>query len=92
MQGQRIINYGLLQFEKKIIKFVKENEPTNWDLYEYALINGFKVSHLNAILKKIENLEVIPIQGFEKVRRGSFYIGYKYKKEKKKVKFVINDT
>jgi three-Cys-motif partner protein len=63
-------------YPQKLMKYIKENNPTNHDVYRYGLENGFLPKHTNEILrgwKKNSEVEVISLDG--KPVKG-FYVEY----------------
>ncbi|KXK49102.1 MAG: hypothetical protein UZ05_CHB002001937 [Chlorobi bacterium OLB5] len=78
--------------EEKLIDYLSNHIRTNGEIYEFSLRNGFLPKHTNEVFYNLQNsgrLSVISLKG-EKVRKGAFYIAYKYyKEESNKVKFKL---
>jgi len=75
--------------ENKLIKFLSDFR-TNKEIYEFVLKNGFLPKHVNLILKKSQNSNLLEFD--RKIRKNSFYISYKYYKNNEiKYKVKKND-
>ncbi len=78
--------------EEKLIDYLSNHIRTNGEIYEFSLRNSFLPKHTNEVFYNLQNsgrLSVISLKG-EKVRKGAFYIAYKYyKEESNKVKFKL---
>ncbi|MCS7078240.1 MAG: three-Cys-motif partner protein TcmP [Bacteroidia bacterium] len=72
--------------EESLTKYLEGTPRSNVEIYEFTLREGFLPKHTNEVFSNWQSnnrLEVIP-QGAEKVRKGAFYIAYKYYKDKNK--------
>lgn len=66
---------------EKLRNFLKEAK-TNVEIYEFTVKNGFLPTFANEILKNWKNSGILQVESArqEKIRRGAFYIDYKYYK------------
>ena len=62
-------------FERNLLKWLKEGERTNEEIYLFALSSGMRKTHATEILKK--NSSCLKITSKDKIRKGYFYLGYK---------------
>ena len=79
--------------ETKLIKYLKEGQRKNAEIYEFTLRCGFLPTHTNQILKNLQSTGDIVIvdQNGNNARKGAFYILYKYyKNEPDKLYFKIH--
>lgn len=65
-------------FERNLLKWLKEGERTNEEIYLFALSNGMRKTHATDILKR--NSSCLKITSADKIRKGYFYLGYKPEK------------
>lgn len=76
-QGVKSPNTSI--FEKKVREYLSQQNRSNAQLYEFTLKNGHRPSHLNDILKKLQNdgiIEVTELNG-KPATKGAFYLSYK---------------
>jgi three-Cys-motif partner protein len=78
--------------EEKLKVFLETGSKSNAEIYEFTLRNGFLPMHCVDVFsswQKNDKLAVESTKG-EKVRKGSFYIAYKYfRDEPNKVNFTL---
>lgn len=78
--------------EEKLLNFLQETSRSNAEIYEYTLRCGFLPTHAVDVCNNLQKNDKLLVQNKlgEKVRKGSFYIAYKYfKNEPEKVKFTL---
>ena len=78
--------------EEKLKGFLKDHKRYNGELYKFVLTCGFLPKHANEVFFNWQNNDVMIVETDkgEKVRKGSFYIAYKYyRDEGKKVKLTL---
>lgn len=70
------------KLEIKLLDFLKE-EKTNGEIYEFTLREGFLPKHTTQILKNLQLNDKVDISKKDnsKIRKGAFYINYKYYRE-----------
>ena len=81
--------------EQKLKEFLKGGRRYNGETYEFTLRQGFLPKHCNEVFYNWQNsgLLKVALTSEGKVRKGAFYIAYKYYKDKednKKVTFELN--
>lgn len=78
--------------EKKLIDFLIDNQRTNAEIFEFTLRCGFLPTHTVDVFKSLQENGKLIVESKtgEKLRKGSFYIAYKYfKNEPDKVCFKL---
>lgn len=74
------------KLEQIIINFISKNKTVNNNqIYELTLKNMYLKKHANEILRNLQKenkINVIDIQTQKNARKGSFYLGYDYYKNK----------
>jgi three-Cys-motif partner protein len=71
-------------FKNNLIDFLKESPRTNKEVFLFTLESGFIPTHSVEILKKLQRsgrISVKPVIGADSVKRGSFYLQFKPKRE-----------
>nr|WP_288340919.1 three-Cys-motif partner protein TcmP [uncultured Roseivirga sp.] len=80
------------KFEKELKAYLLNCNPTNGELYEFTLRNGFLPKHCNEVLRsllKTTGLKVFDNKG-NLIKKEAFYINYKnFKFTPEKVKFEL---
>ncbi len=64
-------------FLQELVQYVAKNSPSNLDLYEFGLLNGFPPKIVKSLLEKLQNddkIKVNDIQTGVEVRRKAFYL------------------
>lgn len=82
------------EWETRLVEFIGQSQPTNGELYEFTLRNGYLPRHTGEVLKSLQNgkydkhkLLVVSNKNV-KLQKGWFYINYSnYNKEPNKVYF-----
>ena len=78
------------RFERDLILMIQKGGQDNNDIYRFCLENGFLPKHGSEVLRALQKdgrLRVIP----ENVRKGIFYIAWKYyQRRERKVTFEIS--
>ena len=75
-------------FNNNIENLIKKGNIDNRELYKYTLLNNRLPTHVNEILKKLQDeskINVFDIELNKEARRNSFYVNYKYYCQSKKV-------
>lgn len=77
--------------EEKLKFFLLGNKRFNGEIYDFTLRQGFLPTHTNDILLNWQQNGqlLVELPNGEKARKGSFYIGYKYFKDKHEGQKVI---
>jgi three-Cys-motif partner protein len=71
-------------FQNNMIEFLKDNPRTNKEVYLFTLESGFTPTHAIEILRKLQEINHIKVDliiGSEKIKKGSFFLQNKPKKE-----------
>ncbi len=78
--------------EEKLKVFLLNRNRNNAEVYEFTLRSGFLPTHCRDVFDALQNSGKLIVEGGkgEKVRKGSFYIAYRYfRDEPTKVKFAL---
>jgi len=70
------------EIKEALLNFIKQNNPSNTDIYLAGIINSFLPKELNPLLKNLETSNFIKVEeiGEFKRRKGYFYLTPKDKK------------
>ncbi len=76
---------NLYELTKDFIKV----ERNNLELYEFCLLKEYRITHINEVLRQLQNEEKIEVKNSQiedKIKKGAFYINYdNYKSKTSKV-------
>lgn len=71
--------------DDNFIELLRVNSPLdNTEIYEIGIKNAYLPKRINIILRELENKKEIKISECSNRKRGSFYIAYRYYKDKAK--------
>jgi len=90
--GNLFSDFKTNPLEEKLVEYLKDVARSNAEIYKYTLYCGFLPKHTNEVFYNLQNsgkLSIISLKN-EKIRKGAFYISYKYyKEESNKVHFKL---
>lgn len=75
-----------------IVAFLGKRERSNAEIYEFILQQGYRVPHVNEVLRSLQNEELIEVKMCDNgkmARKGAFYVNYSNAKDRRMPKAVI---
>lgn len=84
------ISPNTYKLENGLKDFLKSEQRSNSEIYEYTLHLGYLPKHTTAVLSKFQNDGILDIVSLDKIKKGAFYINYgNWKDNPEKVKIKI---
>lgn len=75
-----------------IVAFLGKRARSNAEIYEFILQQGYRVPHVNEVLRSLQNEELIEVKMCDNgkmARKGAFYVNYSNAKDRRMPKAVI---
>lgn len=75
-----------------MLSFLEKRQRSNCEIYEFILQHGYKLTHANEVLRKLQKddlIEVFLVDNGNKARMGAFYLCYTHSKNRSMPKAVI---
>lgn len=75
-----------------MLSFLEKRQRSNCEIYEFILQHGYKPTHANEVLRKLQKddlIEVFLVDNGNKARMGAFYVCYTHSKKHSMPKAVI---
>lgn len=75
-----------------MLSFLEKRQRSNCEIYEYILQHGYKPTHANEVLRKLQKDDLIDVflwDSGNKAKKGAFYVCYTHSKNRNMPKAVI---